>query len=42
MMMSICLDKFEETIKRNNRIPINKQKEVQSVSYKKGEEKFKI
>ena len=40
MRMSICLDKFEETIKRNNRSPINKQKEVQSVSYKKGEEKL--
>ena len=42
MRISICLDKFEETIKTNNRSPINKQKEEQSVSYKKGEEKLKV
>ena len=33
---------FEEIINRNNRSPITKQKEVQSVSYKKGEEELKV
>ena len=42
MRMSISLDKFEETTKRNNRSPINKQKAVKSVSYKKGDEKLKV
>ena len=33
---------FEEIINRNNRSPINIQKEVQSVPYKKGEKELKV